>query len=643
MTFVAGILRRETDAHEVAIRMLDQCRPGIQPDQVNQRTLPVTPHLAFSILLQGGSSAGLTLTVPEDAFDRQPLQNQRYALVGDIRIDNREEISQLLGISVLEERSLADSDLFLLAWSAWEKACLDRIVGGFALAVWDKREQELCLIRDHSGERPVYYSHTPSSFGFASMPRALRVIPGVDTGLDEEHLLHFMALVSDGAERSFFRNIELLPPAHYLTLREGVVVRKQYWHPINAPAVRLRSNREYEEALLEIFDAAVKARLRTAGKVGTQLSGGMDSSSVTAAAARLMAGESLTAFTAVPQQGFADENPVGRFGNEGPAAARLAAMYPNIDHVLVDPSGGDLMRVIEETGKLYDMPVFNPLNQMWLNAIMDQARSRGINVLLQGVCGNATISFGGLIGLSDLVKSGRWLTLLKQVVELRRGGYTSWRGAGYVALGPILPLALRRFVGPQASSFDFAFCPVRPDRAQEHHLRERAFQEFFASDQSSQAFRRKMFDYYDAGFANGGASLGWDISLRDPTQDKRVYDFCFAIPIEQYLAEGQTRSLVRRSMRGRLPAETLACTTRGLQAADWFLTMGARRGELAAEMKKIAQSPTAQRLLDVERLQQLLATWPDSGYQRPEVSDSYHLALIRGLAAGNFMRTFETS
>ena len=123
-------------------------------------------------------------------------------------------------------------------------------------------------------------------------------------------------------------------------------------------------------------------------------------------------------------------------------------------------------------------------------------------------------------------------------------------------------------------------------------------------------FAARWFDYYDGGFASGGASLGWDLSLRDPTHDKRVYDFCFAIPIEQYLAEGQTRSLVRRTMRDRLPRETLACTTRGLQAADWFLTMGARREQMSAEMKKIAQSPTAQRLLDVERLQRLLDTWP---------------------------------
>ena len=141
----------------------DQCRLGTQSDLSTRRTLSVTPHLAFSILMSGGSATGLPLNLPEDASDRQPLENHRYALVGDIRIDNREEIARLLGIAASEESGLADSELFLRAWSMWEKASLDRIVGGFAIAVWDKREQELCLVRDHSGERPVYYSHTPAS------------------------------------------------------------------------------------------------------------------------------------------------------------------------------------------------------------------------------------------------------------------------------------------------------------------------------------------------------------------------------------------------------------------------------------------------------------------------------------------------
>jgi asparagine synthase (glutamine-hydrolysing) len=190
-------------------------------------------------------------------------------------------------------------------------------------------------------------------------------------------------------------------------------------------------------------------------------------------------------------------------------------------------------------------------------------------------------------------------------------------------------------------AFDFAYSPVHPAQDREHKLRELALASFFGSETNVEQFRRKIFDFYDVGFSNAGVSVGWGISLRDPMQDKRVFEFCLSIPIEQYLAGGQSRSLVRRSMRDRLPPEVLACTTRGLQSADWYLTMGSRRKQMADELKLIAQSPLARHLLDIERLQNLLDSWPASGFERADVSDSWHLALSRGLAVGNFIRHFE--
>jgi asparagine synthase (glutamine-hydrolysing) len=94
-------------------------------------------------------------------------------------------------------------------------------------------------------------------------------------------------------------------------------------------------------------------------------------------------------------------------------------------------------------------------------------------------------------------------------------------------------------------------------------------------------------------------------------------------------------------MKGRLPDATLACTTRGLQSADWFLTMGSRLDDMKQELQCIQKSPTAQRLLDLDRLQMLLETWPSNSFADNSISDSYNLALIRGLSAGNFIRHFE--
>jgi asparagine synthase (glutamine-hydrolysing) len=629
MTFIAGVLRRDGDAFQICRRMLDGSSRKSSSPSVASPEPAVALGLSFVPIL------------PEDSYDRQPLSEDRYLLVGDIRIDNRAELAAKLDLSSAYAAQLADSALLLRCWHKWNVDFVLHVIGGFAIAVWDKQEKELFLIRDHCGERPLYYSSNASLFAFASLPQGIRDIPGLDTTLNERQLLHYLAVGPDSTATTYFNNILLLQPGHTLRYREGRIVSKRYWHPADTPTTILKSDEDYVEAILERFDASVQARLRSAAKVGSQLSGGMDSSSVTATAARLLTPARLTAFTAIPHPDFSNLNPVGRFGNEGPAARAVAAMYPNIEHVFIEPSHGDMLRVIEKTGQLTGAPVFNPMNQMWFNAILDEASYRGINVMLQGACGNSTISFGGLIGLSKLFRSGRLLEWLHQVLSLRANGHISWRGAASWSASYAVPFWLRKLLNREIRAFDFAYSPVHPAQDREHKLRELALASFFGSETNVEQFRRKIFDFYDVGFSNAGVSVGWGISLRDPMQDKRVFEFCLSIPIEQYLAGGQSRSLVRRSMRDRLPPEVLACTTRGLQSADWYLTMGSRRKQMADELKLIAQSPLARHLLDIERLQNLLDSWPASGFERADVSDSWHLALSRGLAVGNFIRHFE--
>lgn len=630
MTFIAGVLGQSVDPSNIFKSML--VRSG--RSNSSWRSIHVSPQLSIGI--------SLTSILPEDAFDQQPLSDQRYVLAGDIRIDNRAELCAKLNLSGIAARSMADSDIFLIAWAKWNRHMVQHVIGGFAVAVWDNQEHELYLLRDHCGERPLYYACSARIFAFASLPNSLRGIEGMDTGLNEDHLLHYLAMGPNASSTTYFNNIFLLPPGHLLKVRDGKPVCSRYWHPMDGPTVRLKSDEDYVEALRELFETAVQARLRTNSKVGSQLSGGLDSSSVTATASKLYKSR-LTAFTAVPHYSFRDLNPTGRFGNEGPAAASIAAKYPNIDHLLVESSRENLIQVMEKTGRHSCTPVFNPTNQLWMNAILDKAKEGGMNVVLQGACGNATISFGGLIGLSNLVQSGSWFELFRQTRQLRANGHISWRGAAYWSIGHSVPLGVRRIINREIRDFDLSLSPVHPERAIEQNLREKTFQQYFGSETSPEVFRRRMFDFYDAGFMNAAASQGWQISLRDPTQDKRIFEFCLSIPIEQYLVGGQSRSLVRRAMRDRLPPGILSCTTRGLQAADWYLTMGSQRAEMAAELSLIRQSPLARHLLDLERLQRLLDTWPASGYEQPSVSNAWHLALSRGLAAGNFIRHFETA
>ena len=562
--------------------------------------------------------------------------------VGDLRLDNRAELCRELNLPA----SVSDDQILAAAWERWSFDLVHHLVGGFAIACWDERTQTLFLARDHSGERPLHFARRLGSgggFAFASMPLALCALPAVGYQLDLPRLAHHLGAVAPMDSQTFFRGVERLLPGNWLKVNAGGVEIRRYWHPCDAKPIRYQRDDDYIEDFRERFDRAVACRLAGAQGLASELSGGLDSSSVSATAARLLApgGKRLTSFTAVPQPGFDGTALPGRFGDEGPSAAQVAALYANIDHVLVNASGGDLVAASARAARLSGQPTYNPTNQLWLHAILDGMRARGLDVLLEGVSGNATISFGGLIGLSDLFKSLRWITLFRQARELRAGGYTSWRGAASWATGAVVPEWVRRLYHPEMRDFSFAYSPVHPDRAAEYQLPEKALAAFYGVEESSASVRRQYYEYYDPGVLNGAAAAGWQIEQRDPTHDKNIYEFCFGIPIEQYLLGGQNRSLIRRAMQGRLPEATLRRTTRGLQSADWYLVVGAQRDRLAAELHRIAHSPMVQHVLDLPRLQHLLDTWPASGYQEPKIHEAYHLALTRGIAAGSFIAQYD--
>jgi asparagine synthase (glutamine-hydrolysing) len=429
-----------------------------------------------------------------------------------------------------------------------------------------------------------------------------------------------------------------LPPAHWIKVSPDGVEIRRYWHPIDAPAIRYRRDEEYIEDFRERFDRAVGVRLPVGEDVASQLSAGLDSSSVTVTAARLLPSQQrLTSFTATPVRGYDGSALPGRFGDEGPMAAEVAGLYPNIEHVLVNPEGRDLVASFGRDAKFTGAPTFNPTNVLWMDAIHEAMQRRGLHVLLQGAGGNATISFGGLIGLSDLFRRVRWLRLFQLTRELRAGGHTSWRGAASWATGGLVPSWLRRFYHPDLANFSFDFTAVHPQLVSELQLKEKALDEFFGVEASVAAVRRDLYDYYDPGAHNAATAARWQIEQRDPTQDKRIFEFCFGIPIEQYLVGGQSRSVIRRAMQGRLPESTLRRTMRGLQAADWYLTVRAALPQLAAELGRIECSPLARSVLDTARLRRLIETFPSSGYHTPKVSDVWHLALTRGIAAGSFL------
>ena len=575
--------------------------------------------------------------------DTESTQDATVWMVADARIDNRSQLAAELALTASEAAEMADSAFVLRAWQRWGQECVEHLVGPFAFAVWDARAERFFLARDHAGDRPLYYRKTADSFAFATTARAVRACPGVSSELDERQLARDLIGLPPEFSRTRFRDVQTIAPGHCLVVGRDGAVQRRYWRTDSLRPVRFARDEEYIEAFLEIFDEAVRCCLRTTGGVATELSAGLDSGAVAATAARLLGagGTEISAYTAVPCSEFSGIVPAGLIGNEGAYAAEVAALYPNMRHILVEASGSDMLRELERIFPLLDLPHAAALNNVWGNLILDRAAANGAKVMLNGALGNFAFSYAGEDVLHQTFRSGRWLAVLGQAWRLRRMGITSGRNAASLTVFSMLPWSLRRRIDPSIRNVDPGWSAIRAESAREFDTVDQFRRHLFTYTSTLPRLMATDFQQNQYGDYNAATSAGWGIETRDPTADKRVFEFCAAIPAEQFVAGGEGRSLARRAMRGRLPDATLHRKQKGTQAADWYESLSRIRSELVTELALEQQSPGARRLIDLERMRKVLEDWPHTAQEAALKDGIYDSAISRGIAVGYFMRRIE--
>lgn len=596
-----------------------------------------------SILSEGEQVAfgrRLYRMLPEDDFDRQPARDADGRLfVADLRLDNRDELLSALGLA--EGAGIADSFLLFRAWSEWGEAALDRLCGDYAVAVWDGRRDLLTLARDTSGERPLHYCEGDGYFAFASMPRALLGLPGMEPSENEERMARFVADLPVGGPLGYFGRVKRVEPGHVVRIDRGGAVSRRYWMPFG-PELRLPGAEAYGEALREQIDRAVAARLRRArGGIGSHLSSGFDSSAVTTSAAILLRerGERMQAFTSAPRVGFDAPVPNGRIADESPLAAATAALHPNIDHVIVRPPGPRPLDLFEADHRQAAQPVGNVCNNVWFTMIGEEARSRGVGVLLTGDAGNFTISAGlGLDQLPDFLRGGRLRTWAREARALA-GGKFRWRNVLHASLAPWLPkrlyLALRSLQAGYASGAeDFTF--VAPQWREEMIRQAGTDGWAVAPARDSKQRRWELLQTFDAGNFRKRSLARWGLEERDATSDRRLVRFCFSLPPEAFLKDGIQRPAMRNALAPRLPAEVMDQSLRGYQMADWYEHFPVE--DLRRFVQEV-EDEGGNGIVDVAALRAAVDSWPDGGWHDRRLIYFYRIKFLRALSACHFIRS----
>ena len=243
-------------------------------------------------------------------------------------------------------RSSGDSEVILAALQEWGVKAVDKFIGMFAIAVWNEREHRMLLLRDRMGVKPLYYAFDGSHFWFGSELKALRAFSDWKPEIDRDALGEYLQYGYISAPRSIYRNVRKLLPGHWLELGEvGEPVSRPYWTPPAAEPTLEGSEEELEHRLEHLLVDACRYRMVSDVPVGVFLSGGLDSSLVTALLQRYTGGEVRT-FTI----GFDDP----RYDESG--WAKKVAQHLGTHHTEKIVTAKDMRGVMGEWAGLFDEP-----------------------------------------------------------------------------------------------------------------------------------------------------------------------------------------------------------------------------------------------------------------------------------------------
>jgi len=218
-------------------------------------------------------------------------------------------------------RSRTDTETIIHLYEEKGVECVHDLRGMFAFAIWDENKKRLFCARDRAGKKPFVYAHSEGGLVFASEIKSLLKDPSLKRSLDYSAIHHYLTYQYVPSPMSIFKSIKKLPPGHILICEGGNLTLKRYWNLSYQNKLQLSSVKEYGEQFRELFEEAVKIRLRSDVPLGAFLSGGIDSSLVVAVMSRLM-NQPVKTFSI----GFEEE------GYDEVAFARIIAEKYETDH-----------------------------------------------------------------------------------------------------------------------------------------------------------------------------------------------------------------------------------------------------------------------------------------------------------------------
>lgn len=489
-------------------------------------------------------------TTRESRSETQPRVTATGAVITwDGRLDNREE---LIGESS-DVLTIASTDVAIVeaAYERWGTRCFARLIGDWALSVWDPHTRSLILAKDPIGTRHLYYSFDNNQVTWSTILDPLVLFAGKTFALCEEYIAGWFSFFPS-AHLTPYVGIHSVPPSSSVLLRPGRHTITKYWDFDTGKRIRYRTDAEYEEHFRAVFGEAVRRRLRSDSPILAELSGGMDSSSIVCMADTIIARGAAETPRLDTVSYYNDSEPNW---NERPYFTKVEEKRGRSgSHINVDS---------QESFKLeFDNDEFaatpgsgGPVNEPG-RQLAACITSQGNRLLLSGVGGDEVM--GGVPRpapeLEDLFARGHFRMLAHRLKVWALNQRKPWFHLFFEAV--------RGFFPPTLVSV-----PIykRPPSWLNRSFVKRNWAILVGYEPRLKLFGPlPSFQENVSTFNNLVRQLGCNsLSSRPPYEkcypylDQGLLEFVFSIPREQLVRPGQRRSLMRRSLIGIVPDELL--------------------------------------------------------------------------------------
>jgi asparagine synthase (glutamine-hydrolysing) len=598
MSAICGIFKRK-DSKDISVE-LSRLLSGLSHRGIDGSSFWSEKNVGFGIQY-------LWVT-PESQKEKQPFYDSvlRLSIVADIRLDNRTQLLNDLGMA---HQSLSDSEIVLRAYRAWGKDLAQKLRGEFAIAIWDIAQQQLILISDHTGLRSVYYYLNDEYFVFSSEIKALLKLNIVPCKPCLRKIAKMDFWVPDETPgETYFEKIYALPAATYWCITPHHVAPLQtYWQPRHEHRIFFKKEEEYIESFQSIFSEAIQGRLRSAYPVASTLSGGLDSSAVTAMAASLLAKEnkSLRTYSVIKAAEHADhcvdeQEFIAHFNNT-----------PNLHRTSVNDIWRGPFDDLEKLIQAGESPDFTS-RHFYLASFVAKMKEQGERVLLTGRYGEAGPSSYGQGYYAELFVRGKIGRLIDEFRILhQQKGVSYFKLIKYHLIRPLIPFSL---LAPRTDLLwkQLTSCIRIPFQQQQlgHRLRYYQKQSFEVArirpnHHKNQVFSLNwMIQEQKARFK----FVGYEhIEMSYPFLDPVLAEFCLAIPGAMKINQGMQRHLIRGGMRGIMPEAICDRMTKRPFSPDYHIRYNRQRHEILGFVNEMASEPLIQEIVDIPRLQQQLS------------------------------------